>query len=261
MQIDYGLYLTTEEYQQDLELCKQKSLQSSAYLPLSQTQGLYFKYGHARCLPNGNYDPIQCMDAHEGLDEICVCVLPWQEVGDHLTPNGTSAFPETITDLSCFDQTIHSQDYYRPCQKVVRNLELKSKIDDYEVFPAELAPICTPDGYYAKLQTDQEFNHCTDRLGQTMETYHSIPKNTIKGKSMNCECAQARTYLSYLKPKPRCCTNGNFEGMQCLSGFCYCVNEYGVQEGIEVEQSQSNTLNCKDFCCEDEFCHFFPRKI
>ena len=64
---------------------------------------------------------------------------------------------------------------------------------------------------------------------------------------MNCECALARKYLSYLKPKPRCCTNGNFEGMQCLSGFCYCVNEFGVQEGIEVEQSQSNTLNCSDF--------------
>ena len=55
------------------------------------------------------------------------------------------------------------------------------------------------------------------------------------------------------------------EPVMYLSLICHISHRYAslfiIQEGIEVEQSQSNTLNCKDFCCEDEFCHFFPRKI
>ena len=267
LQIDYAS--NPQNYEERIELCIRKSMESSAFLPQSQTDGLYFKHGHARCLPNGNYDPIQCVDAHEGLDEICVCVLAWQEVGDHLTPNGTSAFPATITDLACFDESIHSPDYYRPCQKVIRDLDLKDKLleDGYQVFPSSgTAPKCTPDGYYAKLQTDREFNHCTDRYGEPIETYANLPKNSTMGQSMNCECAIARKYLSPLKPKPKCCRNGNFYGMQCLAGFCYCVNEYGMQVGIEVEQSLSNTLSCPDFCCEedsnDAFCQdYLPAKV
>ena len=282
MQIHYSLYPTLEEYEKALELCNEKSLKSSAFLTKFEND-LYFKHGHARCLPNGNYDPIQCVDEYEGLGEICVCVQPWQEVGDHLTPNGTSAFPSTITDLHCFNESIHTKEYYRPCEKVVRDLEvieyrfvrlfsfknaiypqLKSlNVDEFFVIPAEKSPICSPDGYYAALQTDKNFNHCTDRNGDFIEDFHHIDANSTEGRSMNCACAQTRNYLSPLKHKPKCCKNGNFEAIQCLAGFCYCVDEFGIQTKPEVEQSQVNQLDCnnQDFCCEgnstDDFCKKF----
>ena len=136
-------------------------------------------------------------------------------------------------------------------------------MDDYIVIPSEKSPICTPDGYYATLQHNNEFNKCVDIEGNVIEHFENIETNSIQGRSMNCACAQTRKYLSELKHKPKCCVNGNFEGMQCQSGFCFCVNEFGVQEGIEVEQSQVDQLNCPDFCCEDNsylpdtFCNKF----
>ena len=41
-----------------------------------------------------------------------------------LEPNGTTAFPDTITDLHCFDENIHDMDYYRPCEKAVREIDV-----------------------------------------------------------------------------------------------------------------------------------------
>ena len=41
-----------------------------------------------------------------------------------MEPNGTSAFPDTVTDLHCFDENIHDLDYYRPCEKKVREIEV-----------------------------------------------------------------------------------------------------------------------------------------
>ena len=52
-----------------------------------------------------------------------VCVHPWS-LGNHLEPNGTTAFPDTITDLHCFDENIHDMDYYRPCEKAVREIDV-----------------------------------------------------------------------------------------------------------------------------------------
>ena len=78
-----------------------------------------------------------------------------------MTPNGTSAFPDTITDLHCFDENIHELDYYRPCEKAVRDIEIKYSslenfvLRDYYVIPSTKdLPICTPDGNFAKLQID-----------------------------------------------------------------------------------------------------------
>ena len=104
------------------EACMDKASQTSAFQPRNIGNELYFKHGHSRCLSNGNYDPIQCVDK-SGNADLCVCVLPWKEE-NHLTPNGTSAFTETITDLHCFNDTIHDKDYYRPCEKAVRDLQV-----------------------------------------------------------------------------------------------------------------------------------------
>ena len=84
---------------------------------------MYFSHGHSRCLANGNYDPIQCVDV-SGNAERCLCVLPWSD-GNYLEPNGTFAFPETITDLHCFDEILHDVEYYRPCEKKIHELEVR----------------------------------------------------------------------------------------------------------------------------------------
>lgn len=102
--------------------CMKKAQQSSAFQPQFQNE-MYFSYGHSRCLTNGNYDPIQCVD-WSGNSQLCVCVQPWSEE-NHLRPNGTSAFPETITDLRCFNETLHDKGYFRPCEKTVKDLEVK----------------------------------------------------------------------------------------------------------------------------------------
>ena len=54
---------------------------------------------------------------------MCTCVEPWSEDG-HLFPNGTTAFISTILDLKCYDESIHTPDYFRPCEKVIYDLEV-----------------------------------------------------------------------------------------------------------------------------------------
>ena len=62
MQIDLGSYTDKlEEYTKDLDICVQQAYKVSAFQTQFGTQN-YFKHGHSRCLPNGNYDPIQCID-------------------------------------------------------------------------------------------------------------------------------------------------------------------------------------------------------
>ena len=74
-------------------------------------------------------------------------------------------------------------------------------------------PICTPDGYFAKLQknTENSYQFCSDREGDVIDSFENIDQNSPQGKSMNCECATARKYLSDISRKPKCCKNGNFQ--------------------------------------------------
>ena len=62
MQIDLGSYTDRlEEYAKDLDICVQQAYKVSAFQTQFGTQN-YFNHGHSRCLPNGNYDPIQCIE-------------------------------------------------------------------------------------------------------------------------------------------------------------------------------------------------------
>lgn len=109
-------------------------------------------------------------------------------------------------------------------------------------------PVCTPDGYFAKLQQSAEdaTYFCSDREGHPIESFHGIPQNSTQGKKMNCECALARKYLDPASRKPICCDNGNYVAKQCVAGFCYCVNHYGQQ--ITAEKDQILDIECDDFC-------------
>lgn len=110
-------------YPSELQKCIEKYLESSAFSPSFKNDDRYFRHGHSRCLANGNYDPIQCVNIPGLVDGICVCVNPWSEP-DHLGPNGTTAYQSTISDLHCYDEKLHTVDYYRPCEKVVFDIEV-----------------------------------------------------------------------------------------------------------------------------------------
>jgi hypothetical protein len=105
-----ALYSLDYFFQEDYFSCIGDSMKKSAF-NVNNNAGQYFSHGHSRCLNNGNYDPIQCID-YPGMDAICVCVNPWT-IGDHLNPNGTTAYQAAITDLTCFDREIHDVDYFR----------------------------------------------------------------------------------------------------------------------------------------------------
>ena len=121
------------------------------------------------------------------------------------------------------------------------------------VIPSEPAPICTPDGYFAKLQHDHENDskYCSDRDGKIIEDFQDVSLDSSSGLAMNCECAMARKYLSPLSTKPSCCKNGNFMGKQCKEGFCFCVNMYGQQIAEEFDQLDPDQPDCEDFCCDN----------
>ena len=56
-------------FQKDFEGCLKKAQKSSAFqLGFQKDGGLYFQHGHSRCLSNGNYDPIQCVDLSGDTD-------------------------------------------------------------------------------------------------------------------------------------------------------------------------------------------------
>ncbi len=130
---------------------------------------------------------------------------------------------------------------------------------------ADYEPICTPDGNYAKLQLDRETGskYCSNMEGNVIESYRDIDSNTPEGRAMNCECALAKEYLALGSRKPECCANGNYKGMQCVAGLCFCVDQYGRQTQLEVDQMDANSLNCPDFCCDKDsydpldFCYEF----
>ena len=57
---------------------------------------------------------------------------------------------------------------------------------DYHVIPtAKDLPICTPDGFFAKLQSDAVTStyYCSDREGNAIETFHGIAQNSAQGTS------------------------------------------------------------------------------
>ena len=208
----------------------------------SAINNAYFP-SHSRCLPNGNYDPIQCID-RSPVEEMCFCVNV-----DTMEINGTMTYQSLITDLKCYDETIHNPDYHRPCEKVTyqRIKTEKNYSKENRLFlDSTILPVCSPDGYFEKVQVKPEntsVHYCSDRDGMPIEDYEAVidPQEAF---DMNCECAFARKYMDEGLAKPVCERNGNYRSYQCMGGRCYCVDKYGRQYEEEVDQLDIATLNC-----------------
>ena len=59
-----------------------------------------------------------------------------------------------------------------------------SILRDYYVIPlVKDLPICTPDGFFAKLQSNASSStyYCSDREGNAIESFHGIAQNSTEG--------------------------------------------------------------------------------
>ena len=170
-----------------------------------------------------------------------------------------------VDSLTCFDPEVHQPSYYNPCEAEIRRVQqlkasFKAKGSTY--IHHKNLPICSSDGHFAKIQVkpdDFRMRYCSSPSGKQIENYGPFSIESLQGRKSNCECAQARHYMTHNKPK--CCSNGNYVGRQCLTGMCFCVDQFGRQTGPEVEQNDAESLNCPDFCCQEsdykekDFCY------
>lgn len=198
---------------------------------------------HFRCLSNGDYDPLQCIDG------ACFCV--------HKRDGLSSIDKQKLVNIStiaeknpsCFDSLLHNEnDYYKPCeQKYLLALEEIKKYeeeDEIEVF-GFVAPNCQLDGRYAPIQTTKLTKYCSDPNGKLIEDY-SLAKSDPDALTMDCKCARIR-YLAEMEPnieKPDCCSNGNYRAVQCRRGLCRCVDNNGNQIGLERDITEIDKLPC-----------------
>lgn len=128
--------LYCKSFQDALHKCYNSAWATSA-MPVNPDDS-YFGRGQMRCLPNGNFDPLQvtstifrnpswgvpsncenlsfqCVD-RDMTNGMCLCVA--FSFGQMIL-NSTLAPREETEELNCFDATIHYSGYYRPCERIV----------------------------------------------------------------------------------------------------------------------------------------------
>ncbi|XP_071040481.1 equistatin isoform X2 [Parasteatoda tepidariorum] len=166
-----------------------------------------------RCLPNGNYDPIQCSD------ESCYCM------GDEFHTFGIVA--KSIKELLCYDKRSHRDDDEMLRSKCWHEQNfLERQIQNYtengvRVIGAYL-PKCDLDGSYAPVQCKKNECYCVKKNG---ELYHKrkyrVKRTPDNVKNMTCRCIRDHEMLmelrtdekvkAYLDKKP--CDNGEYKNI------------------------------------------------
>ena len=90
------------------------------------------EFGHMRCQPNGNYDPIQCVQ-QIGSEGLCFCI---DTTSVELVKNASKATfkdIESVDALFCYDpeKMFHNSDHYRSCEmeaKEIYDLKVRRRI-------------------------------------------------------------------------------------------------------------------------------------
>jgi len=203
-------------------------------------EGVFF----AHCLPDGSYDPLQCVDGK------CTCV---DDEGGPVSERRVHVALLDANSPSCFNATLGHQQWQwaRACERqrydaLLRVKELRDA--GVVVFPA--LPTCGLDGRFERLQSRGESLYCADVDGAQIEAF-GVDRSDATARVANCHCARTRLTLaeaaeeSALAPElPECCPNGNFRAWQCARGLCYCVDAHGAQLFQEVNEELLEQLPC-----------------
>jgi hypothetical protein len=188
-----------------------------------------------RCLPNGDYDELQCV----GRD--CWCIYRPE----------TKVKINDIDDLPCYNKELHPIrpiPYRRACENARSQIELEhleakaearlSLISDY--------PKCDPDGFFSPVQSQNDKLICVDQHNNRIGNYE-ISKTSPLANKVDCYCARLEQLLANnVNGRPACCKHGNFRKWQCSGSLCYCVDRDGKQivtAGSDVNEVHKDELN------------------
>lgn len=193
-----------------------------------------------RCLPNGNFDTLQC------ADKMCYCFDP--ETGTI----SFGPFPDfMMTDLECYDEAIHGSTYKRPCELAVDEWE-SYESSDVVTIQEHARPLCTHDGYFAAIQYEGGYAYCSDFLGKQIEDFQQA---IHLSDGLTCNCARRRYIMEENglgSNKPKCCPNGEYKPLQTRGLLAYCVDKNGNQCGPAVVTTDITSLPCySQNPCED----------
>ncbi|XP_055379337.1 uncharacterized protein LOC129610703 [Condylostylus longicornis] len=210
-----------------------------------------FKYPvlKARCLGDGSYDPLQC------LNENCTCIE--RESGSIINDRIYNLTEISYQNLPCYNRNWHTDwKYHHDCEEIIMDFlnkihsSLSKNIKPFDMIVKE----CQPDGWFNSFNENSTSKFCVDKFNRIIENY-SVPKNSKEAESMNCKCARTQDLLKRNKKEiPECCPNGNFKELQCRKvndekRECYCVDENGLQIEKEVLEDKIATLSCHDAKC------------
>ena len=86
-------------------------------------ESFFGEFGHMRCQPNGNYDPIQCVQ-QTASDGLCFCI---DTKSIEVVKNSslvTFKNIESVDALFCYDteKMFHNPGHYRPCEKEAKEI-------------------------------------------------------------------------------------------------------------------------------------------
>lgn len=186
-----------------------------------------------RCLPNGNFDPLQCID-----QQYCFC---YNDTTDDVTYGPVSI--DMIKFMPCYNSEIHSVSYTNPCHKAQEVWDSQGSGGDV-IVAEEPRPVCSSDGYYDTVQYSGGMAYCADKYGNRIEDYE-LPIH--EAQNMNCYCPRRRQMMEeigYGASKPKCCSDGQYYPWQTRGPHSYCVDENGNQYGDTVTITNINDLPC-----------------
>ncbi|KAK8402363.1 hypothetical protein O3P69_000644 [Scylla paramamosain] len=185
-----------------------------------------------RCLPNGNFDSLQCIDTY------CFC---YNDTTDAVTYGPVSK--SMIKFMPCYNKDIHFESYNNPCHNAQEAWDIQG--GDADIIIAEVPrPVCSPDGYYAAVQYLAGKAYCADRNGNRIEDYE-LPIH--EAGNMNCHCPRRRKMMEengYGASKPKCCSDGQYYPWQTRGPHSYCVDDNGNQYGETVTITNMEDLPC-----------------
>jgi len=198
----------------------------------------------AHCLPDGSYDPLQCVDGK------CACI---DSEGGLSSDRRVHVAVLAENSPNCFNTSLghESGRWARPCElRRYDQLTRYKQMRDSGVVIFPDLPSCGLDGRYERVQPRDETLFCADADGNQIEQF-SVARTGALALVMNCNCARTRDTLqnaaeeSGLSPElPECCPNGNFRAWQCTRGLCYCVDINGGQLFQEVAEESVEELPC-----------------